>query len=50
MAQLPRHQAQLSPMVRLMSYEVTEKVDYIGGEVLPGRCGHRAIVSGGEPD
>ena len=36
MSQLPRQHAELSAMMRFVSYEVTQKVYEIGGKVLPG--------------
>ncbi len=48
MAELPRHHAQLPAMMSFVSNEVVEKVDHVGGEVLPRRGRHRAAASDAE--
>src|SRR5262249_55439641 len=50
MAQLSRQHAQLSAMVRLVRYKITEKMCKIGGKVLPGSRRNRAAARYAEPD
>ena len=48
MAQLPRQHTQLPAMMGFVSDEVVEKVDHVGGEVLPGCRRHGAAASNTE--
>ena len=50
MAQLPRQHYELSAMMRLVAHEVSEKVDEVRREVLPGGWRDGAATSDTEPD